>query len=121
MYPGIRQGKDYFSVNLEKQGDEWNVRPYYYSDSFLNIKIRKLNESEFLDLCFSIKNFLVKLFSSQPRGYNEYLLYDDAFGALWETIRVFDDELLSYAELITATKSGKNIEKFKKDQKPKKD
>src|SRR3989338_100838 len=197
MYPGIRQGKDYFSVNLEKQGDEWNVRPYYYSESFLkseggifmyglkkvredkkngkihepffdvefrdfihwldsgnakvankageeshagseffkywdlflkmapanivlNIKIRKLNESEFLDLCFSIKNFLVKLFSSQPRGYNEYLLYDDAFGALWETIRVFDDELLSYAELITATKSGKNIEKFKKDQKPKK-
>jgi hypothetical protein len=35
IYPKINQGKDYLSVNLEKQGKEWRVRPYYYSESFL--------------------------------------------------------------------------------------
>ncbi len=194
MYPGIKQGKDYLSVNLEKIGGEWKVRPYYYSESFLkseggifmyglkklrenkkigepffdvefkefiswldfgneailketkkedhfdseflkywdlflrmapsnivlNLKIRRLCEQEFSDLCFAIKDFLVTLFSSQPEGYNEYIYYDKAFAGLWETIRVFDDELLSYAELMNATKNEKRIEKFKKDARLKK-
>lgn len=194
MYPGIRQGKDYFSVNLEKQDNDWKVKPYYYTESFLkseggifmyglkklrenekvgepffdvefkgfiqwldskntktakgdkeehhagneflkywdlflkmapgnivlNLKIKKLNKEEFSNLCFCIKDFLVKLFSSQPEGYDKYIYYDNAFAGLWETIRMFDGELLSYDELMNATKSEKKIEKFKKDARLKK-
>lgn len=192
-YPGIKRGKDYLSVNLEKRGSGWKIKPYYYPESFLksegdlfsyglkqlregkktekiyepffdvefkefiswldfgntadgqesngigefskywglffrmapsnivlNLRIRKLQEAEFTDLCISIKDFLVECFSSQPEGYNDYLYYDAVFGGLWETIRVFDSGLLSYNELMEATKSEKKIEKFKKDARLKK-
>jgi hypothetical protein len=197
MYPGIRQGKDYFSVNLEKQGGEWKIKPYYYTESFLkseggifqyglkklrehgksgkphepffdaefkefiswldfgnaeivkhgeeennvnneflkywdlffrmapsnivlNLQIRRLNEEEFSDMCFAIKEFLITCFSSQPAGYQSYIDYDEAFGGLWETVRMFDNELLSYGDLMNATRNAKGIENFKKDAKLKK-
>lgn len=38
IYPGIRRGKDYMSVNLEKQDKKWKIKPYFYSEGFLESK-----------------------------------------------------------------------------------
>ena len=195
IYPGINQGKDYLSVNLIKQGNDWKIKPYYYSERFLqaqgglflyglkklgkekeqkkisepffdlefkefinwldfaeqgidkaikhdyaskndffkywnlflkiastnivlNLGIEKLNEKQFCDFCFKIRDCLINFFASQSSGKDNYLYFDQIFSKLWEIIRKFDKNLMDYKELIEIKETG--IKKIKKDKRIKK-
>ncbi|KKP33211.1 MAG: hypothetical protein A2360_04840 [Candidatus Staskawiczbacteria bacterium RIFOXYB1_FULL_32_11] len=108
-----------------KEKDNFGNDYYKYWDLFLrmtsgnivlNLGIRRLNEDEFSDLCFDIKNCIINFFSSQLEGHKDYLYLDDLHKFLWNTVSRFDNKMISYEEITELTGSDKNISKFKKNE-----
>lgn len=95
--PGLNEGKEYFSVNLEKVREEWKVIPHYFSSEFLKKEggvfrygLKNLAKSKNsslvepqLDIGFKTFVYLLKKVEKSKNGTRKKTDFENDFAKYW--------------------------------------